>query len=204
MSLFQVNPQLILRGISKTITAAFHAMCITHHTLWYSLVHWSVGLDCFLITSELLPSLLWSGRVHLIQTISDLFCHRCGSEHDYHVHIRLNNRTKGENEPGVKHPNTQVEFSSSHNQTHKPANQSLLENHGRWVKAGLEMLRGSLGTEWNSTLPAWKYLQPEINSLEVNNDKTTQANNFKSLSTSVHWWELNSSLKPSVNYTDRK
>lgn len=48
-----------------------------------------------------------------------------------------------------------------------------------------------------------RYWPPEINSLEVNNDKTTQANNFNSLSTSVHWWELNSSLKPSVNYTER-
>ncbi len=29
---------------------------ITHYTVWYSLVHWSVGLDCFLTTTEPLQS----------------------------------------------------------------------------------------------------------------------------------------------------
>lgn len=38
--------------MSKTNTAAFHAMyVITHHTLRYSLVHWSIGSDSFLATT---------------------------------------------------------------------------------------------------------------------------------------------------------
>ncbi len=48
---------LILNG-EDVLTHAFHGTyVITHYTVWYSLVRWSVGSDCFLTTTEPLQSL---------------------------------------------------------------------------------------------------------------------------------------------------
>lgn len=83
--LLHVNPRFMLRGIHKTKTA-LKTTCITiHHALWYSLVHWSVWSDCFLITSKLLQS--FSSRQILDRFWLIFF--GCESKHDRCVHICL-------------------------------------------------------------------------------------------------------------------